>query len=431
MIIIVGTRPEAIKLFPLIRLLRDHAEIRPIVVSTGQHPGIVEGILRAAGCGVDADLAVGRPGLTLNQLVASILARFEETVQFHVGPAPATTRDRSENYPLACVVHGDTSSAAAGALAAFHLRIPVVHVEAGLRTGSTLSPFPEELNRQLIARIASFHLAPTRHNVENLVREGVGIGRIYVTGNTGIDALMWAAAQEVPYGRPELAWLETDQVTRVVTVTAHRRENWEHGIADIAEGVRRLSVMYPDVRFVVPVHPNPTVANVVRAGLGASANVTLTPPMEYLPFARLLGRSYAVITDSGGIQEEAPALGVPVLVCRETTERSEGVRAGTLELVGTDPDRIVAAASRLLDDAHAHAEVASRVNPYGDGHAAERIVAAFESIGFGYPTPTSFGPGYSRAQVLTWAGYEGQDVLPERGLVPLTEDWPVEVATAR
>ncbi|MEN0070110.1 MAG: UDP-N-acetylglucosamine 2-epimerase (non-hydrolyzing), partial [Propionicimonas sp.] len=354
-LVVVGTRPEAIKLFPLIRALLATSNIRPVVISTGQHASMVENILRVAGCPIDFDLGVGRPGLTLNELVSAVMAGMERILHHRYGPPPPTTRERPDAYPLACIVHGDTSSAAAGALAAFHLRIPVVHVEAGLRTGSTLSPFPEELNRQLIGRIASFHLAPTFRNVENLVREGVGIGRIFVTGNTGIDALLWAADQAVPYGRPELADLEDDDRTRVVTVTAHRRENWGAGIAGIAAGVSRLAAAHPTVRFVLPVHPNRLVADVVREGLADLPNVTLTEPMEYRAFARLLKRSYLVITDSGGIQEEAPAFDVPVLVCRTTTERWAGLEAGTLKLVGTDPDVIVAEAGRLLDDPAAHA----------------------------------------------------------------------------
>jgi UDP-N-acetylglucosamine 2-epimerase (non-hydrolysing) len=430
-LVIVGTRPEAIKLFPLIRRLKEDSPVRPVVVSTGQHPGIVDGILRAAGCTVDLDLAVGRPGLTLNQLVAGVLTGLEDLLRLRVGPAPATIPGHSDTYPVGCIVHGDTSSAAAAALAAFHLRIPVLHVEAGLRTGSTLSPFPEELNRQLIARIASVHLSPTRGNVENLVREGVAIGRTYVTGNTGIDALMWAADQEVPYGRPELAELERDATTKVVTVTAHRRENWGEGVANIAEAVRRLAVAYRGARFVLPVHPNRAVADVIRASLQDTPNVVLTEPMQYLPFARLLKRSYLAITDSGGIQEEAPALGVPVLVTRETTERGEGVLAGTLELVGTDPDRIVTAASRLLDSQEAHDEVARRTNPYGDGSASERIAAAIATLVLGGGEPPSFGPGFSRSQVLEWAGYRPESALPPRGLVGPEDSWLIEGVVTR
>ncbi len=405
-LVVVGTRPEAIKLLPLVRALQEHPLLTPVVVSTGQHTGIVEGIFESGGCEVTATLGVGRPGLTLNELTAAVVSGLERFLVELYGRASA---DGHAGAPLFAVVHGDTSSAAAAALAAFHARIPVVHVEAGLRTFDTRSPFPEELNRQLIGRIAAFHLAPTRSNLENLVREGVDVGRILVTGNTGIDALLWAAQREVPYGRPELDWLEHDVTTRVVTVTAHRRENWGQGIADITTGVRRLALSHPRVRFVVPVHPNPVVAGAVREGLTGLPNVTLTAPMDYLPFARLLARSHLVVTDSGGIQEEAPALDVPVLVTRTTTERGEGLDAGTLELVGTDPDRIVAAATRLLDDDAAHAAMAARPNPYGDGRAAQRIVAALDALAFDLAAPAEYGPGFSRAEVL---GHAGVDATP-------------------
>ncbi|MGW8566864.1 non-hydrolyzing UDP-N-acetylglucosamine 2-epimerase [Isoptericola sp. NPDC055881] len=412
-LVVLGTRPEAIKLFPLIRRLQEHPRLRPVVVTTGQHKELVDYVLQTTGCDVAADLGVGRPGLTLNQLSSSVIAGLDEFVAGRYGPPPEhiSGRVREDRYPAACIVHGDTSSAAAAAVAAFHLRIPVGHVEAGLRTGTTLSPFPEELNRQLVGRIASFHAAPTRNNVQNLVREGVDIGRTYVTGNTGIDALQWAAAREVAYGRPELEWLEHDTTTRVVTVTAHRRENWGEGITDVARAVHRLADAHPDVRFVVPVHPNPRVARAMHAELDDVPEVTLTAPMEYLTFARLLARSTLVLTDSGGIQEEAPALQVPVLVARTTTERSEGVEAGTLELVGTDPDTIVAAATRVLSDPAAHAAFSRQPNPYGDGHAAERIVAALEHLVFNTPVPQTSGPGFVRAQVLEWAGFARTDAL--------------------
>lgn len=423
-VVVVGTRPEAIKLLPLVRALRDHPRLRPFVVSTGQHPGLVESVLALDGLAVDATLGVGRPGLTLNHLFAAVLEGLEDLLVSRFGPATPSVNDReADTYPVACLVHGDTTSAVASALAAFHLRIPVGHVEAGLRTQTTLSPFPEELNRQLIARIAALHLAPTERNEQNLVREGVDIDRVFVTGNTGIDALRWAAARRVPYGVPELADLEHDEATRVVTVTAHRRENWGGGLRRIAAATRALAEAYPDVRLVLPVHPNPAVATTLRAELEGVPNLSLVEPMEYLAFARLLARSTLVVTDSGGIQEEAPALGVPVLVTRTTTERGEGVEAGTLELVGTDPAAIVAAARRLLDDADHHARVAARPNPYGDGDAARRVVAALANLVFDTAPPEQFGSGYSRGAVLDAAGYErvtdpGPGARTGRGLVP-------------
>lgn len=417
-LVVVGTRPEAIKLFPVIRALREHAVLRPVVVSTGQHAALVESILTTAGCRIDVDLEVGRPGLTLSELSAAVTDRLAMFVAARYGPAPARVGGAGGPYPVAALVHGDTSSAAAAALAAFHARIPVVHVEAGLRTHTTVEPFPEELNRQLIGRIAALHLAPTATNLQNLVRENVSATQVLVTGNTGIDALVWAAAQEVPYGRDELAWLETDADVPVVTVTAHRRENWGQGIENIAAAVRTLATQEPGTRFVVPLHPNPLVADTVRAVLDSRSNVTLTTPMDYLPFARLLGRSRLVITDSGGIQEEAPALDVPVLVCREATERGEGVAAGTLRMVGTRTETIVTAARELLHDDDAHAAMARRLNPYGDGRAAGRVVAALDHLFFDAPAPAHFGPGIARAAVWDWAGMD-TSALPT---IPLPAD---------
>jgi UDP-N-acetylglucosamine 2-epimerase (non-hydrolysing) len=301
------------------------------------------------------------------------------------------------------VVHGDTTSAVAAAVAAFHLRIPVAHVEAGLRTHSSLSPFPEELNRQLIARISAFNLAPTESSLENLIHEGVHADQIFVTGNTGIDTVMWAAGLDLPYADPLLDGLDDDR--RVVVVTAHRRENWGERLVGISSAIRRLADAHPEVLFVWPLHPNPAVADKVRPKLSGQPNVHLTEPMAYVPFARLLGRACLAITDSGGLQEEAPALGTPVLVTRETTERSEGVAAGTLELVGTNPDDIVASAQRLLTDEAARLAMAEAPSPYGDGRAAKRIVDSFAHIAFNTPPPQPFGSGFMRTSVIAAAGY--------------------------
>ena len=406
-LVVVGTRPEAIKLLPLVSALHDSPHIDPIVVSTGQHPGVVEAVLGLAGLRLDVNLSVADSALTLNGLFSAVLTELEAYCidTFGMPTGPVQERD-FESYPAACVVHGDTSSAAAAAMSAFHLQIPVVHVEAGLRTGNTRSPYPEELNRQIISRVAAFHLAPTDRNGENLVREGVPFNRIYVCGNTAIDALEWAADLRSPYDDPQIADLEYDEATRVVVVTAHRRENWGSGLERIASAVDILADRYPDTRFVVPVHPNPRVADVLRRRLSGRANVALVQPMEYTAFARLLKRAYLAITDSGGIQEEAPALGTPVLVLREETERQEGVEAGTLRLVGTDVDTIVESASALFDDPDAHFAMSSRVNPYGDGRTAERIVAAFEHIAFAAPAPSRFGSGFDRLAVLRAGGFD-------------------------
>jgi UDP-N-acetylglucosamine 2-epimerase (non-hydrolysing) len=424
---VVGTRPEAVKLVPVILALRASESFEPVVVSTGQHHEMVAAIFALAEIEPDVELWIGghRAG-RLNELVASVLRRFEDFCVGSFGDHGASIASIEEvldsGYPGAVLVHGDTSSAMAAALAAFHLRIPVVHVEAGLRTGGTiLSPFPEELNRQLISCLAAFNLAPTWVNAENLIRETIPGSQIFVTGNSGIDALQWAAGLQVPYadGRVREADASGD---RLVVVTGHRRENWDGGLAGIADGVAGLANANPTVRFVVPLHPNPTVRAALEPRLEHLANVILTEPIPYAAFARLLARCHFAITDSGGIQEEAPSLGKPVLVTRNETERREGVDAGTLLLVGTHPKEIERAGTALLEDADFYRRMADAPNPYGDGRAAERIIAALEHLLLGGPAPRPFGPGFNRHAILAAAGYarEGEPLAltatGERGL---------------
>ncbi|MBB2890165.1 non-hydrolyzing UDP-N-acetylglucosamine 2-epimerase [Flexivirga oryzae] len=436
-LVVVGTRPEATKLLPLIRAMTSDRLIEPFVIATGQHSGIVESVLALDGLAPHANLGVGRPGITLNELFARVLVGLQGFCIDQFGPADKKVGERDYNaYPAACVVHGDTSTAAAAALSAFHLQIPVIHVEAGLRTSNTLSPFPEELNRQMISRIATFHAAPTHVNKERLIREGIPTGRIFVCGNTAIDALQWAAAMKVPYGAPELADLEDDETTRVVVVTTHRRENWGEGLRRIAAAIVTLSTSYPQVRFVLPLHPNPRVAQTLRPMLEAKPNVSLVEPMNYLGFARLLGRACFAISDSGGVQEEAPSLGTPVLVVRETTERQEGVDAGTLKLVGTNTERIVAAASELLDDPGARESMQSVENPYGDGHTAARIVSAMRHIAFGKQSPDSYQSGFNRIEVLRAAGWDHDPSAitrpaPGRGIAEPSGQDPIEEVALR
>jgi UDP-N-acetylglucosamine 2-epimerase (non-hydrolysing) len=422
-LVLIGTRPEAIKMFPLVLAFGRSRRFAPTVVTTGQHHDLVKPILDLAGIEPDVDLGVGRPGMTLNDLVSSVIRGVDSFCRerFDATGDAVATRDqiRQSGFPAGALVHGDTSSAAAAAQAAFNLRIPVGHVEAGLRTGSTLTPFPEELNRQLISRIAAFHLAPTSINRQNLVREGVPDERIFVTGNTGIDALLHASKLELPFEDPAVAAVVESGAPYVV-ITAHRRENWNGGLARIAEAVGRLAVAHPSTSFVVPLHPNPLVREQLGAPLAGLPNVVRTEPQAYAQFAHLMSKAAAIITDSGGIQEEAPALGVPVLVARTSTERQEGVTAGTLRLVGTDPDVIVQAADAMLAYPEAHA-VDPRQNPYGDGHAAERIVAALEYLAGIRPPPARFGPSFSRREVLEAAGYPfGMFTTPldERGVQP-------------
>ena len=407
-LVLIGTRPEAIKMFPVVHALRNSHWFVPVVVTTGQHRDLVAPILELASIEPDFDLDVGRPGLTLNDLASTVIERLDAFLRDRYGATgtDVATREqvRTQGFPVASLVHGDTSSAVAAALASFHLRIPVVHVEAGLRTHSTLSPFPEELNRQLIARIAAFHLSPTTVNKESLVLEGIGNERVFVTGNTGLDALRFAATLELPIEEP-----------------AVHEENWNGGLARIADAVGQLAARHADVRFVVPLHPNPLVRRELGEPLADHPNVLLSEPLAYAQFARLLARATLVITDSGGIQEEAPALGVPVLVTRDSTERDEGVDAGVLTLVGTEPSHIVAVAEAILADPASHV-VDPSSNPYGDGRASERLVAALEFLAGIGPPPERFGPGFSRRAVLQAAGYgslldeprEPRNTQPER-----------------
>ncbi len=422
-LVLMGTRPEAIKMFPIVLAFRRATRFEPIVITTGQHRDLVRPILDLADIEPDIDLEVGLPGLTLNDLVSSVISRLDGFCRhrFEATGAAVATPDqiREGGFPAGTLVHGDTSSAAAAAQTSFNLRIPVGHVEAGLRTGTTLTPFPEELNRQMISRIAAFHLAPTSFNRQNLVREGVADDRIFVTGNTGIDALVYASTHEVQFEDRAVA-SAVDSGDPYVVVTAHRRENWDGGLAKIAEAIGRLAGGHPRTRFVIPLHPNPLVRAQLGEPLAAHANVVRTEPLAYAQFAHLMAKAAVIITDSGGIQEEAPALGVPVLVARGSTERSEGVAAGTLRLVGVDSDRIVHETDAVLADP-AKAAINPADNPYGDGRAAERIVAAFEYLaGIGEP-PRRFGPAFSRKEVLEASGYPfGMYTTPdgERGLQP-------------
>lgn len=406
--VVVGTRPEAIKLVPVITSLRDSEKFQPVVVSTGQHHHMVEEIFEQAGIGTHVHLWAGTERAGLTERVTTVMRRFNDFILEWFGPHPGegelSRKILEGNYPAAVIVHGDTSSAMSAALASFHLQIPVLHVEAGLRTGgSIMSPFPEELNRQVITCIAAMNFAPTFENLENLVRENVEVGQIFVTGNTGIDALRWASTLDAPYADPKVQELHESDA-RVVLVTAHRRENWGDGLAGIANGIRKLAHRFPDVQFVVPLHPNPRVQHDLGEPLVMFDNVLLTKPLEYTSFARLIGRCDLVITDSGGIQEEAPSLNKPVLVARESTERGEGIDAGTLILVGTDPETIETEAARLLEDPAAYMKVAESPNPYGDGFAAERITQALEFMLTGNNPPVPFGHGFSRREVSDATG---------------------------
>jgi UDP-N-acetylglucosamine 2-epimerase (non-hydrolysing) len=357
-----GTRPEAIKLFPLVHALAADNRFVSRVCVSGQHRGMLDQVLRIAGVKPDHDLDLMQPDQTLDGLTAALLTGIG-----HVLDA---------EKPDVVVVQGDTATAMAGALAAYYRKIPVAHVEAGLRSGNIHHPWPEEVNRKIVGTMAALHFAPTETAAQALRRENVAPDTVHVTGNTVIDALHWIVARierepGLAYG---LATLEARFVgKRIIGVTSHRRENFGDGMRAIADAVRRLAAR-PDVAVIFPVHLNPNVRAVINAELAGLDNVALIEPLDYPHFARLLAISHLMLTDSGGVQEEAPSLGKPVLVMRETTERPEGVEAGTARLVGTDADRIVAETERLLDDASAYETMARAHNPFGDGKATARIV---------------------------------------------------------
>jgi UDP-N-acetylglucosamine 2-epimerase (non-hydrolysing) len=362
-LVIFGTRPEAIKLFPLVHVLRGDPRIECLTCATGQHRDMVDSILSLADMVPDESLDVLRPGQSLDELVAALVSGIGKAIDTHL--------------PDRVVVQGDTATAFAGALAAYNRRIPVDHVEAGLRSGDLLSPWPEEGNRKAIAAFASLHFAPTASAAAALRAENVPEGRIAMTGNTVIDALRWVHARLDD--QPQLAaGLDTAERTfsgrRIIAATCHRRENLDGGIERIAHALQALASR-DDVALVVPLHRNPQASHPLRLRLSGLDNVQLVEPLDYPHFVRLLSLAHFVLTDSGGVQEEAPALGKPVLVLRDTTERPEGVAAGTARLVGTDTRAIVEAAEELLDDPQAHARMALAHNPYGDGRAAERIAA--------------------------------------------------------
>lgn len=374
---IFGTRPEAIKVAPLVAELERSPHLEPVVVVTGQHREMLTQVLDLFGIVPDHDLGLCTPRQTLTSVTTKALE----------GLAPLLQAER----PAAVVVQGDTTTTFTGALAAFYEQIPVVHMEAGLRTGNPYSPFPEEVNRSLTTRLASLHLAPTAGNRANLVRENIAPETIVVTGNTVVDALLDAADLPGSYGDPALDDLDSDP-RRVVLVTAHRRESWGDGHESIARAVAEVARTEPDVLVVFPIHRNPVVREAILPSLAGLDNVRIVEPLGYRGLVKLMQRSHLILTDSGGIQEEGPSLGKPVLVMRDTTERPEAVTAGTVRLVGTDELQIVGAVRTVLHDPVEYAAMANSVNPYGDGRAAERSVRAIEHLlGVG-ERPAEFAP---------------------------------------
>jgi UDP-N-acetylglucosamine 2-epimerase (non-hydrolysing) len=365
-LLIFGTRPEAIKLCPVVRKLReDPLKFDVRVCVTAQHREMLDQVLQAFEVQPDHDLDLMLPGQTLFQSTSRILAGLEKVL--------------ASERPAMVIVQGDTTTTLCGALAGFYARVPVAHVEAGLRTGDLAQPFPEELNRVLTSRITGLHFAATEQAAENLRREGVSPASISVTGNTGIDAVFYVRDGLEQSRLPGRDWPELDPTKRLIVVTAHRRESFGEGFERICRALARIADR-TDVQLVYPVHPNPNVQGPVHRHLESHPHVRLIEPQSYVPFVDLMRRAYLVITDSGGVQEEGPSLGKPILVLREKTERPEAVLAGTVKLVGTDEDRIVTEATALLEDRQAYDRMARTHNPYGDGHASERISAAIHTF---------------------------------------------------
>lgn len=362
--LVFGTRPEAIKMCPLVLELKSRPdEFETVVCVTGQHREMLDQVLGVFGVVPDHDLAIMRPGQTLFDITSDVLLKTRAVLE--------------EERPGCVLVHGDTTTSFAAALAAFYLQIPVGHVEAGLRTRDLYSPWPEEFNRQAVDVISEWYFAPTETSRQNLLGEAKPADRIFVTGNTGIDALRHTVRDD--YSHPELDWAEG---SRLILVTAHRRENLGEPMHRMFRAIRRVMEERPDTRAIYPIHMNPQVRRAAHEELDGFDRLRIIDPLEVVDFHNFMARSHLILTDSGGIQEEAPSLGKPVLVMRDTTERPEGVAAGTLRLVGTGEETIYREFSRLLDDPAAYAEMSHASNPYGDGHASERIadVIAREAV---------------------------------------------------
>lgn len=357
--LVFGTRPEAIKMCPLIQELRTRKDIRTLCCVTGQHRQMLDQVLSAFHVTPDYDLAIMKDGQTLFDVTTRVMEELKNVL--------------AEAKPDLVLVHGDTTTTFAAALTCFYMQIPVGHVEAGLRTYQLDSPFPEEFNRQAVGVVAKYHFAPTEQARQNLLRENKKPEKIFVTGNTAIDALKTTVRAD--YQNPELEWAKG---SRLILLTAHRRENLGEPMRAIFRAVRRIADEVPDIKVLYPVHMNPTIRALAQEILGGDERIRLIPPMDVVDFHNMLARSNLVMTDSGGIQEEAPSLGKPVLVLRDTTERPEGVAAGTLKLVGTDEETIYREAKRLLTDEAAYHRMSVASNPYGDGQACRRIADILE-----------------------------------------------------
>ena len=352
--LVFGTRPEAIKMCPLVNELKSRDNLQTIVCVTGQHRQMLDQVLAAFHVVPDYDLSIMKEKQTLFDITTNILNRIREVLE--------------AEKPDVVLVHGDTSTTFVTALACFYLQIPVGHVEAGLRTYNIYSPYPEEFNRQAVGIVSQYNFAPTELSKQNLLNEGKRPESIYVTGNTAIDALKTTVRGD--YTHPELSWAEG---SRLILITAHRRENLGEPMQNMFRAIRRVMDEHPDVKAIYPIHMNPVVRQTADEILGGEERIHIIEPLEVLDFHNFLARSYLILTDSGGIQEEAPSLGKPVLVMRDTTERPEGIAAGTLKLVGTDEEVIYRSFKQLLEDPAEYAKMSTASNPYGDGFACKRI----------------------------------------------------------
>ena len=357
--LVFGTRPEAIKMCPLVNELKRRSGIRTLVCVTGQHRQMLDQVLEAFAVVPDYDLSIMKERQTLFDVTTNILNRIREVLE--------------SEHPDVVLVHGDTSTTFVTALACFYLQIPVGHVEAGLRTYNIYSPYPEEFNRQAVSIISSWHFAPTELSKQNLLKEGKAEDTIYVTGNTAIDALKTTVRKD--YTHPELTWAAG---SRLILITAHRRENLGEPMKHMFRAIRRVCDEHPDIKAIYPIHMNPAVRETADAILGGDERIRIIEPLDVLDFHNFLARSYLVLTDSGGIQEEAPSLGKPVLVMRDTTERPEGIRVGTLKLTGTDEEVIYQNFRLLLEEPAEYEKMSTASNPYGDGFASRRIADILE-----------------------------------------------------
>lgn len=357
--LVFGTRPEAIKMCPLVNELKTRDNIKTIVCVTGQHRQMLDQVLGAFNVEPDYDLSIMKQGQTLFDITTNILNRIKDVLE--------------TEHPDVVLVHGDTSTTFVTALACFYMQIPIGHVEAGLRTYNIYSPYPEEFNRQAVSIISKYNFAPTELSKQNLIKEGKDPSSIFITGNTAIDALKTTVRDD--YTHPELEWAKD---SRLIVITAHRRENLGEPMRNMFRAIRRVMDEHPDVKAIYPIHMNQIVRDTAKEILGDDDRIHIIEPLEVLDFHNFLNRSYMILTDSGGIQEEAPSLGKPVLVMRDTTERPEGIAAGTLKLVGTNEENIYQHFKLLLEDADEYKKMSKASNPYGDGFACRRIADILE-----------------------------------------------------